>query len=294
MKQIRKILIGTIACLTLAGCRKDEISGNADDIPGLGGDVWTPTQIDAWLYENYTKPYNTDVKYKWSQTELSNINRFVTPVDEAKVIPVMKCLDSVLITPYETVTNADFMRRYLPRFIMLFGSAAYDSDGTRVQGQAEGEGRILLFELNNFRIKGMPGYQSQDSVGAKRLFLIIEHEFGHTLHMNIMYPVEFKSITGSYTSNWYNYTDGEANERGFISNYAMSGPDDDFVETLAILLVEGQTAFENRIANISSDAGRAALLQKSDAVRNYLRNAWSIDFTTLQQQTRAAIVRYTK
>ncbi len=294
MKQIRKILIGAVACLALAGCRKDEISGNADDIPGLGGDVWTPTQIDAWLYENYTKPYNTDVKYKWSQTELSDINRFVTPVDEAKVIPVMKCLDSVLITPYESVTNADFMRRYLPRFIMLFGSAAYDSDGTRVQGQAEGEGRILLFELNNFRIKGMPGYQPQDSVGAKRLFHIIEHEFGHTLHLNIMYPVEFKSITGSYTSNWYNYTDGEANEKGFISNYAMSGPDDDFVETLAILLVEGQTAFDNRIASITSDAGRAALQQKSDAVRNYLRNAWNIDFTTLQQQTRAAIVRYTK
>ena len=294
MKNYHHIVIGTLFWLSLAGCKKDNITGSADDIPGLGGDTWTQTEIDSWLYDNFTKPYNTDVKYKWSQSELVDVNRFVTPVDEAKVVPIMKCLDSILISPYETVAGADFMRRYLPRFIILFGSAAYEADGTRVQGQAEGEGRILLFELNNFRVKGMTGYLSEDSVGAKRLFHIIEHEFGHTLHGNIMYPVDFKTITGSYTTNWYNYTDGQANEKGFISNYAMSGPDDDFVETLSILLVEGQSSFENLLNTISSEEGKTALAQKAATVRDYMRNAWNIDFATLQKQTRTAIERYTK
>jgi len=74
----------------------------------------------------------------------------------------------------------------------------------------------------------------------------------------------------------------------------MSGPDDDFVETLSVLLVEGQTSFENLLNTISSEEGKTALAQKAATVRDYMRNAWNIDFATLQKQTRTAIERYTK
>lgn len=294
MKTILKICLLLLICSAFSSCKKDDISGNADNIPGLGGDVWPPTELDNWLYTNFTQPYNVDVKYKWSQTELSEYNKFVTPVDEAQVMPVMNLIKAVLINPYESVGGPDFMRRYLPRFMILFGSPSYNADGSRTVGQAEGEGRILLFDLNRIKTKDTPGYEPLDSLGVKDLFQIIEHEFGHTLHGNILYPQEFVSITGGYTSNWYNYSAAEANELGFMTPYAMSGPDDDFVETIYFLLVEGQTAFEEVLENIESDTGRLALEQKAATVVNYYRNAWNIDFNALQKQTRAAIESFTK
>ncbi|GAO43929.1 substrate import-associated zinc metallohydrolase lipoprotein [Flavihumibacter petaseus] len=295
MKSVQYLFLLLIAGLAgLSSCKKDNVSGNADDIPGLGGDEWVNGPVDDWLFTNYTQVYNVDVKYKWSQTELSELNKFVVPVDEAQVIPVMTAIKDIWVTPYEQEAGGNFMKQYMPRFIILFGSPSYNSDGSFTLGQAEGEGRILLFDLNNFRSKGMPGYEPVDSLTVKEMFHTIEHEFGHTLHFNIMYPVEFKTITGGYTSNWNNNTNAQAREQGFISNYAMNGPDDDFVETIAFLLVEGQSWFQAMLATIESDEGRTKLQQKAAMVEDYYHNAWNINFRSLQTRTRAAIIAYTK
>ncbi len=290
--EIRNLLL--LLLLGFAACKKDEITGNADDIPGLGGDEWVKGPIDDWIYANYTQPYNVDVKYKWTQTELGDISKFVTPPDEGQVIPVMSSIKSVWIGPYEAEAGPDFMRKYMPRFVILFGSASYNSDGTVLLGQAEGEGRILLFDVNNFRTKNMPGYIASDSNIVKRMFETIEHEFAHTLHFNIMYPVAFKTITGGYTSNWNNVSNGDAHEAGFITAYAMSKPDDDFAETVCYLLVNGDGWWKEMLASISSEQGRNALLQKEAMVVDYFRNAWGIDFYSLQSRTRTAITSIIK
>jgi substrate import-associated zinc metallohydrolase lipoprotein len=166
-------------------------------------------------------------------------------------------------------------------------------------GTAEGGRKVVLYQTNYFRTKGMPGYTQSDSILIKTMFHTIHHEFGHILHQNTLYPPEFKRIGQSlYTSDWINTNDFEANTNGFVTAYAMSGPDDDFVEMISIMLVEGRAGFDKIVNNIPAGTSALGTTQaeakknlrdKESLVVNYFKQVWNIDFYSLQTKTRAAI-----
>ncbi|HET7896631.1 MAG TPA: substrate import-associated zinc metallohydrolase lipoprotein, partial [Flavisolibacter sp.] len=142
------------------------------------------------------------------------------------------------------------------------------------------------------------GYKSSDSTLIKEVFHTIHHEFGHILHQNIMYPLDFKRITvGLYTTNWNNVSDANARLDGFITPYSMSGPDEDFVEMISVMLTEGKAGFDrivNSISGVSPNGTTAAeaksrLRQKEDMVVDYFNKVWKINFYSLQARTRAAV-----
>jgi len=105
-----------------------------------------------------------------------------------------------------------------------------------------------------------------------------------------------------YTSNWNNVTDGEARADGFVTAYAMSAPDEDFVEMISMMLTEGKGGFDvivNSITGTSANGTTAAvaqsrLRQKETIVVNYFKDTWNIDFYNLQARTRASIVQLIK
>lgn len=289
MKSLRTLLLAFGCTVGILSCGKDNISGNADSIPGLGGDTWAKGPVDDWILSNLTVPLNVSVKYKWDQSEME-FNKIITPPDEEKVIPVLSAIKQVWIDNYVAETNELFMKKYCPKFFVLAGSASWNMDGTITLGQAEGGRKILLYELNNFRVKSMPGYVPNDSFTVKRIFRTIEHEFAHILHQNIMYPQEFKQISvGTYTSNWNNVSDNAANEMGFISAYAMSFPDEDFVEMVAYMLVEGRAWFNTMVNNLSSEEAQTKLKKKEAILVNYFKDTWNVDFYSLQTRTRDTI-----
>jgi substrate import-associated zinc metallohydrolase lipoprotein len=182
------------------------------------------------------------------------------------------------------------MQKYIPKFFVLVGSANWNTDGTITLGTAEGGRRIVLYVLNDFRVKGMQGYIPSDSVNIKMMFHTIEHEFGHILHQTVLYPQEFKRISvGDYTSNWNNIADSTANEKGFISSYAQSAPDEDFVEMISIMLTEGKARYDAFVNNIKSAEARSRLRQKEAIVVTYFKDVWNINFTSLQTRTRNSI-----
>jgi substrate import-associated zinc metallohydrolase lipoprotein len=278
----------------MLSCRKDDISGNADNIAGLGGDTWVKGPIDEWILSNLTVPYNVAVKYKWDQSEME-FNKIIVPPDEEKVLPVLSAVKQVWIDNYVAETNELFMKKYCPKFFVLAGSASWNMDGTITLGQAEGGRKILLYQLNDFRVKGMDGYQPSDSFTVKQMFHTIEHEFAHILHQNVMYPQEFKQVSvGNYTSNWNNVSDEAANELGFISAYAMSFPDEDFVEMTSMMLVEGRNWFNAMVNGLADEEAQTKLRQKEAIVVNYFKDVWSINFYSLQTRTRASITALVK
>jgi substrate import-associated zinc metallohydrolase lipoprotein len=278
----------------MLSCRKDDISGNADNIAGLGGDTWVKGPIDDWILSNLTVPYNVAVKYKWDQSEME-FNKIIVPPDEEKVLPVLSAVKQVWIDNYVAETNELFMKKYCPKFFVLAGSASWNMDGTITLGQAEGGRKILLYQLNDFRVKGMDGYQPSDSFTVKQMFHTIEHEFAHILHQNVMYPQEFKQVSvGNYTSNWNNVSDEAANELGFISAYAMSFPDEDFVEMTSMMLVEGRNWFNAMVNGLADEEAQTKLRQKEAIVVNYFKDVWSINFYSLQTRTRASITALVK
>lgn len=191
------------------------------------------------------------------------------------------------------------MRTYCPKFFVLCGSASWNTDGTITLGTAEGGRKIVLYVLNDFRTKAMAGYTPSDSMTIKQMFHTIEHEFGHILHQNVLYPEDFKRITpGFYTANWNNVSDNAARRDGFVTAYSMSAPDEDFVEMISMMLTEGKAGFDKIVNSIPAGSSQngttqadavAKLRKKESTVVAYYKDVWGIDFYRLQSRVRAAV-----
>ena len=284
-----KIYLLILALVVLASCKKEDDLGDVSAIPGLGGDSWVATELDTYIKDTFTIPFNVAAKYKWDQGEL-DFDKTLTPPREEKIKPVLSSIKKVWIDNYVAEAGKLFMQKYIPKFFVLVGSANWNIDGTITLGTAEGGRRIVLYVLNDFRTKGMTGYVPSDSVNIKMMFHTIEHEFGHIMHQTVLYPQDFKRISvGGYTSNWNNSDDSTANEKGFISAYAQSAPDEDFVEMISIMLTEGKGQYDAHVNNIKSADARTKLRQKEAIVVNYFKDVWNINFTSLQTRTRNSI-----
>ncbi|ANE52894.1 zinc-binding metallopeptidase [Flavisolibacter tropicus] len=294
--RLTKFLLSLLAAVSLFSCKKEDPL-HVDDIPGLGGDTWAKGPIDQWLHDTLTVPFNIATKYKWDQFELE-INKTIVPPKEEKVVPVMRSVKKVWIDPYIAEGGELFFKTYSPKFFVLAGSASWNLDGSITLGTAEGGRKIVLYLLNEFRNKTMAGYVPADSSVPKQMFHVIHHEFGHILDQNIRRPVEFDAVCqGFYTSDWINTNDIEARKDGFVTAYALSNPFEDFVEMISIMMIEGRPGFDKIVNSITgtsvrgttAEQAKAKLRQKETLVVNYFKQAWKIDFYSLQARVRTAI-----
>lgn len=281
MKPILKIATVLFLIVVLAACRKDETLSETTPL-GLGGDTFAKGPVDKWLYDSITKPYNIEVKYRWDPWEV-NLDKTLVPPDESKVIPAMQAIKQIWIDPYNAETGSEtFIKRYSPKSFVLVGSPEYNYNGTMLLGQAEGGNKIAMYVINQF--------DKNNITELRRMLHTIEHEFAHILHQNILYPQEFKSITPAYTSTWFNISDEEAQAQGYVTAYSMAGPDEDFVEMIATMLVEGKDRFNELVA--AQDASVQALIRKKEQiVVDYFSKSWNIDFYSLQSRTQQALNR---
>lgn len=280
MRKLKYMICLLAASFIVWGCEKEELGDLNTKILDLGGEEIAPTETDIWLYNNFVKTYNMEVKYKWDQFELA-LNRTLVPVYEDKVIPIMNTIKETWIVPYEKVAGAAFIKKLSPKKFVLVGSPQYNN-GTITLGEAEGGRKIVMYRLNWFT--------RTDASLIRAIMKTVHHEFGHTMHQTIMYPEEYMYITpAAYTSSWNNVSDMEAMKLGFISSYATASPDEDFVEMLSRIVVYGKEAFDQRVAeatsiynNPSLNAGMtydpgAALRQKEAILVSYLKQVWGVD-----------------
>ncbi|MEO8763430.1 MAG: substrate import-associated zinc metallohydrolase lipoprotein [Ginsengibacter sp.] len=300
MKTIKIIITALSVLLIITSCKKEPALGNVDNIPGLGGDTWTPGPIDTWIFDTLTTPYNIAVKYKWDQGELAaDFGKVLVPPAENQVIPLMGAIKEAWINPYVTEAGLSFFKNISPKFFVLVGSPAFERGAVKL-GTAEGGRKVVLYAVNDFRIKGMPGYVLSDTANVKQVFHVIHHEYAHILDQNIKFPVEFsQSSASSYTSDWLNLTPEEAKNEGFISQYAISGSFDDWAETVSLMIVEGKTWFDQYVNSINytgttpngttAAEAQARLRQKESVVISYFKQAWNINFRNLQLRSKTAI-----
>ncbi|SHH17628.1 substrate import-associated zinc metallohydrolase lipoprotein [Chryseolinea serpens] len=277
----RATIFGIAAMLLVSSCSDPE-----EDLDISFLDVDTETNaIDQWIVQNYTNPYNIAINYKWVPFELAT-DKTLVPVKEEKVIPVMTLVKETWIDPYVKEAGEDFMKINAPKQFVLVGSPQYNNDGTMVLGEAESGRKVTLFVINDFLKTDVPA--------VKQMLHTIHHEFAHILHQSKLYPRNFKQITPSgYTATWYNTEDEEAWNLGFITPYARASTDEDFVEMISTMLVEGHDGYEAKLGKASAN-GKALLRQKEAIVVAYFKETWNIDFYQLQETTTAAIVAATK
>jgi substrate import-associated zinc metallohydrolase lipoprotein len=279
MKPFLKIT-AFVLMISVIACTKEE-KLDTSNLLGLGGDTWAKGTIDKWLYDTMTKPYNIDVKYRWDPWEVA-LDATLVPPEESKVIPAMSIVKQIWIDPYNAETGSEnFIKKYAPKTFVLVGSPQYEFNG-EILATAEGGNKIVMFVINRF--------DKNNIVELRRMLHTIQHEFAHILHQNILYPQEFKTITPGYTSTWFNISNEEAQSQGFVTNYSMDKPDEDFVETVATMLIEGRARFNELVAAQNATA-QAALRRKEQIVVDYYKKAWNIDFYSLQTRTQQALAR---
>jgi substrate import-associated zinc metallohydrolase lipoprotein len=240
-----------------------------------------PTELDKWLQSAFTTPYNIQVKYKWDASE-TPLSKVLVPPSADKVQPVMEVVKKVWIDPYVDIAGENFIKKYCPKQFLLIGSASYNTDGSFTLGTAEGGRKIVLYVVNDF--------VNTDNYSVKQMIHTIEHEFGHILHQNISYPAEFKVLSsGMYTPTWQFVSLSQARAQGFITSYAMFAPDEDFVEMISMMLVEGKKGYEGILDCQTTAASREILKKKEEIVVRYFREAYNIDFYALQTKVQEAI-----
>jgi substrate import-associated zinc metallohydrolase lipoprotein len=297
---IKHSMVIGVALLSLASCKKEDAL-NVTSLTGLGGDSWTQGAIDKWIYDSLTVPYNITNKYKWDQFEL-DLGHTVAPPMEQLVVPLLSSIKKIWSAPYVAEAGVTFFNKYSPKTLVMLGSYQYLANGSILLGNAEGGAKVRLFGVNYFRLKGMTGYTpSTDSNFAKTFFYkTMHHEFAHILHQNILYPQEYKTITTGYYQygNWINVSDADERRDGFITAYASSGFDDDFAEMVSVMLTEGKSGFDKIVAAIPAGTStygttqaqaQARLRKKETIIVAYYKNAWNIDFYSLQTKCRDAL-----
>lgn len=263
---------------TFSACSKDAILPE-EPIIGLGGDDWVWGELDTYVYENFTLPFNIEVKYKWDPYEV-NFNRNLVPPEEDRVIPVMETVKSVWMEPYRKIAGEDFLREYQLLKYVLVGSPEYQSNGTILLGTAEGGNQISLYAINHF--------STQDVNEVLRMMHTIHHEFAHLLHQKIAMPQSWRGLsTQWYTGTWFNTNDVQAHSQGLISPYAKASEHEDFVETIAFLLVEGQEYYD---AVMAYNPEVAHIFRAKELLVVEYFNQLGVDFRALQTAVRAGII----
>jgi len=266
-------------------CKKEDL--NVVPPVDLGGETWERTELDQWLMDSLTLPYNIAIKYRWDPGELNHLDRTLTPPDESKIIPAMSAIKRVWIDPYNAETGSDlFIKKYSPKQFILVGSVEYNPNGTVLLGQAEGGNSIAFFDINQH-------FDKNNVTSVKRMIHTSHHEFAHILHQNVIFPTDFRGISQrlnltGYTGTWFNISEEEARENGYITAYSMASAEEDFVEMASNMLMEGRSRFDEIIASVNPTA-QQALRSKEQFVVNYFKEVWSIDFYSLQTRIQSAL-----
>lgn len=278
-KNIYAILLAFVASFALMSCSDDDPSSES---------IFPTTSpkrdaFDKWLLENYTFPYNVEMKYKMEDIE-SDMKYHLVPADSAKTAKLSIIMKYLWFDAYNEVVGPDFIKENMPRTIHFIGSPAYNSEGTMVLGTAEGGLKITLYMVNSLDDKTLKNYDTMN----KYYFHTLHHEFTHILNQKIPYDQSYKLITesGYVSGDWYLIPDKTAHQAGFITPYAMVEPLEDFAEMLSGYVTKSQSEW-NAILADAGTTGAASISAKLDIVRNYMQESWNVDI----DQLRAAVLR---
>jgi len=243
MKRIYILLLLSSVLFAFSSCEKED---DLRDESVVAYDKPFQNELDLWIYENLTKPYNVEVKYKWDDGEVMN-DIHVTPPKMEKAKDFVEAYLNLWIKPYEEEAiaggNPEFMKKYMPKLLVLVGTPSYNGDGTMTMGLAEGGRKVTIFDIDNFAEVKASSWDTPESIALSKRnkiytsFHTLHHEFAHIMHQTKFYPDEFKEISkGDYTGNWMDVNLNAANLKGFITPYSMLNEDEDFVEIVAGML----------------------------------------------------------
>lgn len=277
----------SLSIFMLVACSKDETL----DVP-LKTQAYSTDEVDQYIQTNFTDKYGVAVRYRFVDRYIEP-NKRVSPPRRELVIPMLDFLTDLWIDPFINVPNGEkFFKRHVPAEMIFIGSSIFNDDGTVTLGVADAGARITLTEVNDIDVT------SRDWV--YRQIHTIYHEFAHIVHQRYSLPPNWQEISPQgYTSSgsWYNLTDEEALERGFVSPYATSSFNEDFAETVAFILYNPDfyNIYIDDESNcstascISRNEGRAKIRSKYNAVIAHYKQYTGVDLLQVRDIIQAKL-----
>ena len=264
----------TLVAVAFCACSEDELDSKSIFDSGT---VVEQNEFDQWLLNNYTTPYNINFKYRFDDKESSKSYN-LAPADYDKSVALAKMTKHLWLESYEELAGPEFIRTYCPKLMHLVGSPAYNSAGSIVLGTAEGGLKITLYNVNNIDLENL----DIDELNYW-YFKTMHHEFAHILHQTKNYSTDFNLISASnyQSSSWVNVSDKDALDMGFVSPYASSETQEDFVEIIAIY-VTNTAEYWDALVGAANEEGQELINQKLALVKDYMLTTWGIDMDELR------------
>ena len=269
----------TLLCAALTACSDND---DLDSTSVVRPTTTEQNDLDRWLKRNYVETYNIQLKYRFEDIE-SSMGYYLTPASYKQSVAMAKLVRHMCLEAYDEITGStDFIKAYFPKILFLVGSYAYKTNGAMVLGTAEAGAKITLYNLDNLNPK---------TVNAKTAyFKTIHHEFAHILNQKKPFSTDFNQITGlatgiRYVGNacWDVYPSEDlALKDGFISRYASTSAEEEFVEVSSIYVTNTAAAWEEMLET-AGEVGRPMLEAKFEIVDKYMKNDWGIDLDELRK-----------
>lgn len=285
MKQIKIYLLVTTIFLFVVSCsEKNEINKNETVIKI---DEVTENKLDKFLYKEYVKPYNITFNYKLKDID-SDMNYNIVPAYYESSIKMANLFKHLCLDVYSNVVSKEFVQKFFPKKIVLIGSAAYNTGGTRVLGTADGGVEITLYNINELN-----RHLSNKSRLNSLYFHTIHHEFAHILHQTTDFSTDFDNISkleyvGDDWNRTWHWRNNPSIKRGFITDYASKDENEDFVEVFSKYITSTSYQWES-LLNKGGEQGKEILLKKEAIMRKYFKNTWNIDIDVLRNEIQERI-----
>jgi substrate import-associated zinc metallohydrolase lipoprotein len=274
--------------LTFIGCYEEEKL----NVPVKESPDVLRNELDIYIDDQFTQEYGMAIRYRFVDRYISPTQR-VTPPRLEVVRPMLDFIDEYWIDPYLSVENGEtFFRKHVPAEIVLLGGLIYNDDGTVILGTADAGAQITFTDVNSVDIS--------DKNWVLQQLQTVYHEFAHIVHQKYKLPNAFETISPQgYTSAgaWFTLTNEEALQRGFVSPYATSSPNEDFAETVAHFLydenffvnyVEPETDCNTQDCE-NRNNGRTLITEKLNAILSHYQRVTGVKLEDIREQVQSKL-----
>lgn len=282
------LLLVMILLLATSSCYESEEL----NVPVKDADNVPVTALDIYIEENFNVPLGISIRYRYVDKYVNIGERAIPPRLEV-VRPMLDFIEHYWIDPYMEVENGEaFFRTHVPAEIIMLGGFIYNEDGTVTLGTADAGARITFTNVN--------AIDPADEAWRTQQLQTVYHEFAHIVHQRYLLPASFENISpAGYTGpgSWFTLTDNEAIQRGFVSPYATSSPNEDFAETVAFYLFDTNFSL-NYIEDepncqtaecVRRNEGRALIREKLNAIRGHYEKVTGVNLDAVRQAVQARL-----
>ena len=316
---IKNIICLLLPCL-LQACTNELLS---EQSVVDAGTVQNPqTELDRWIADSITAPYNIEVVYRW-QKNANTGTTFVSPPKPDNVKAILRAVRELCFETYrqENLGGVDFLQGKTPLRIYLYGGNNVDENGVELLNNPQ----LTPSEMCIFRVDD---FKAGDANKMYALMRSVHHQFARRLAELVAYDRDkFTAISGHrYTGSTeplaapLGYSKKEkdyfgladyANKRGFYTMQAFLSAEDDFAEIISSTLCAtpkevndaintAQTPDQDSDPEVQQQYNKEAeqaykeIVAKQAFVEQYMQKSLHINFKQLQIASRRRINNYIK